>query len=74
MQKCIVEIGVIYMAKQTTKHGFEKPEITDGYDIRVQNANWDKVDDLLPQITCGTEELEEGTSELATGSIYFVYE
>ena len=62
------------MAKQTTKFGFEKPEMNDVYDIEKQNANWDKVDELLPQITCGTEELEEGTSELASGSIYFVYE
>lgn len=62
------------MAKQTTKFGFEKPEMNDGYDINVQNTNWDKVDELLPQIAYGTEELIEGESELATGSIYFVYE
>lgn len=62
------------MAKQTTKFGFEKPEMNDAYDIEKQNANWDKVDDNLTKITFGTEELIEGESILETGTIHFVYE
>ena len=62
------------MAKQTTKFGFEKPEMNDAYDIDVQNSNWDKVDENLVKITYGTEELIEGESVLETGTIHFVYE
>ena len=33
--------------KTTEKHGFNKPENTDFYDVEHQNENWDKVDELL---------------------------
>ena len=62
------------MAKQTSKFGFTKPDINDSYDVNVQNENWDKLDEELKKITCGTEDLIEGESELETGTLYFVYE
>ena len=63
---------------QTSNFGFTKPDVNEFYDVNVQNENWDKLDDVLngmsAKITCGTEELIEGESELPTGTLYFVYE
>ena len=59
------------MSKTTPNLGLIKLELTDPADITKLNDNWDKIDDL---ISCGTDDLVSGTSELETGKLYFVYE
>lgn len=59
------------MSKTTQNLNLIKPELTDPADITVLNENWDKIDSL---ISCGTEDLVSGTSELESGKLYFVYE
>ena len=62
------------MIKETSNFGFIKPDVNEFYDVNVQNENWEKLDKELKKITCGTEDLIEGESELPTGTLYFVYE
>lgn len=62
------------MSTRTSKHGFYKPSLSDFANIEDMNENWDKIDEELPTITYGTEELIEGESELPTGTLHFVYE
>lgn len=50
------------------------------YLYRLYRDTWTKYDtnliksESVYEITCGTEDLEAGVSELATGTLYFVYE
>ena len=68
------------MSKTTTNFNLIKPELTDPADITAMNENWDKIDEQLKKLesgggySYGTEDLVAGTSELATGKLYFVYE
>ena len=62
------------MSTRTPNHGFYKPSLSDFANIEDMNENWDKIDEELPIITYGTEELIEGESELPTGTLHFVYE
>ena len=62
------------MSTRTPNHGFYKPELSDFANIEDMNENWDKIDEELPTITYGTEELIEGESKLPTGTLHFVYE
>lgn len=59
---------------ETWNFGFNKPQPDDFYDVDAQNDNWDKLDEILKEITYGTEDLTPGTSKLDTGTLYFVYE
>ena len=62
------------MSTRTPNLGLLKPKLSDFANIEDMNENWDKIDEAIPEITCGTEELIEGESELPTGTLHFVYE
>lgn len=68
--------SVIPSVGGTTEYfGLYKPTLDSIADITELNGNWDKIDAALHgMITFGTTDLIEGTSPLATGKLYVVYE
>lgn len=59
----------------TQNYNLYKPGLGDPADITRLNVNWDNIDAALSGlITFGTTDLIEGTSPLATGKLYVVYE